>query len=614
MSSSASDNYRITLFTFLGKIIKIIPVLPNVIRGLKLIKLKDHTLPLGLGLVLEKAVERNPKGVAVYYKDQQINYQDFNAWANKIADFYTKQGIKKGDSVIVFIENRTELLIVVAALAKIGAVSAMVNTSQTGKVLEHSVNLVNPKAAIVGQELIGAFNDSFDNFGLKHDDCYFVGENAVNQTADTPANYGNLFELARDCSSENPASSKNIFLKDPLFYIYTSGTTGMPKAVVFNHGRFMRGVGTFGYVCMRQTPEDVMYVPLPFYHSTAMVVCWGGVLGGAAAVAIRDKFSASEFWDDCIKYGATGFGYVGELCRYLLNQQPSPKDREHKVYKMVGNGLRPSVWNEFKERFGIKRVHEFYASSEGNAAFANLFNMDMTVGFSPLKFSLVKYDEETGMPVRNEQGFAENVVDGEPGLLLGKITDESPYDGYTDPEKTKKTILDDVFEKGDSWFNSGDVMRHIGFNHAQFVDRLGDTFRWKGENVSTTEVESVIHEYEQIEDSVVYGVEIPNTNGRAGMAILFLKGEESEFNFDAFHAHMKDQVPSYAVPLFLRVRKGSADTTGTFKFKKADLKKEAFYIDRCEGESIYVLLPGKTQYQKADQAMIDAIDAGQYGF
>ncbi|MEM8594818.1 MAG: long-chain-acyl-CoA synthetase, partial [Pseudomonadota bacterium] len=317
---------------------------------------------------------------------------------------------------------------------------------------------------------------------------------------------------------------------------------------------------------------------------------------------------------DCIKYNATSFGYVGELCRYLYDQEPSPKDRQHKVYKIVGNGLRPAIWREFKARFGIERIHEFYASSEGNVGFSNLFNFDYTVGFTPKVHKMVKYDVETSQPIRGSDGFLVEVDKLEPGLMIGLISEDAPFDGYTDPEKTKKTIIEDAFESGDRWFNSGDVMRSIGFNHAQFVDRLGDTFRWKGENVSTTEVESILEEFDQITNVVTYGVEISNTNGRAGMSALNLDVAEDAFDWSKLFEFAQENLPSYAIPVFVRVRKDLVDTTGTFKYKKADLKKEAYYTDQCQGDAVYVLLPGEKTYTKLDMELAEKIDAGAFRF
>ncbi|MFG9299042.1 AMP-binding protein, partial [Pseudomonas aeruginosa] len=251
--------------------------------------------------------------------------------------------------------------------------------------------------------------------------------------------------------------------------------------------------------------DDVLYLTLPCYHNNAVTVCWSAALAGGAAMALRRKFSASGFWKDVQHYRATCFGYIGELCRYLLNQPPCAEERGNSLTCMIGNGLRPSIWAEFKQRFEIQRITEFYASSEGNIGFTNVFNFDNTVGFSPATYAIVRYDLENDHPVRDAKGFMEKVGKGEVGLLISEISAKWPFDGYTDPAKSEAVILRDVFKKGDAWFNTGDLMRDIGFKHTQFVDRLGDTFRWKGENVSTTEVENALGAFDGVEDAVVYG-------------------------------------------------------------------------------------------------------------
>ncbi len=365
-------------------------------------------------------------------------------------------------------------------------------------------------------------HDIRDDLDLKKNFFYFADQDTLADPGTAPEGFANLATEIKDCSSENPATTSQTFLRDPLFYIYTSGTTGLPKAVVFNHGRWEKAYGAFGYSAVRLGKDDRLYCTLPFYHATGMVICWASVIAGEGGLSIARKFSASRFWDDVRKHNCTAFGYVGELCRYLNEQPEKPNDADNPVHTIVGNGLRPSIWKQFKARFGIERVVELYASSEGNVAFTNVFNFDNTVGFSPVSYAIVKYDKEADEPVRDKNGHMIKVGKGESGLMLGEITDKTPFDGYTDPEKTEKAIFRDVFKKGDAWFNTGDMMRDIGFRHAQFVDRLGDTFRWKGENVSTTEVEQILDGFEQIVESVVYGVEIPGTNGRAGMAELRL--------------------------------------------------------------------------------------------
>jgi citronellyl-CoA synthetase len=597
----------ITLPQILSRVPNVLANLPGLIKGSKMSKFNDPNEPIGMGLAIQRAVELNPNGAAVLYRDTELTYTQFNAWANRIADYLLSIGLKKGDVIAVDIENRPELLAVVLGCAKIGVVNALINTSQKGKVLTHSFNLVEPKLAIVGEEMVETVNEIRHDLHLDSDAFYFVADqDTLENPGTTPRGYKNLAEVIQDCSSENPDTVNRIYMHDPLFYIYTSGTTGLPKAVVFNHGRWYKAYGAFGFSAVRLGKQDRIYSTLPFYHATGMVICWASAIAAGAGIVVARKFSASRFWDDIRKYDCTAFGYVGELCRYLMEQPEKPNDRDNKVHVIVGNGLRPSIWKQFKERFGIERVVELYASSEGNVAFTNIFNFDNTVGFSPVDYAIVKYDKEKDEPVRGKNGFMIKAAKGEPGLLIGKITEETPFDGYTDKEKTEKSILRDVFEKGDAYFNTGDMMRDIGFRHAQFVDRLGDTFRWKGENVSTTEVEQIMDGCDGVTESVVYGVEIPGTNGRAGMACVRLDKPHDKFDWDGLAYYLKDELPPYAIPVFVRVNTAKMQTTGTFKHQKNHLKEEAFYLEK-QDNPVYVWLPGDQGYQQLTPEVEQAI-------
>ncbi|WP_421711010.1 long-chain-acyl-CoA synthetase [Alcanivorax sp.] len=581
----------ITLPKLLSKVPEVVSNLPGLIKGSRMAKITDTTKPLGLGVAIERATGMNPNGAALIYEDTELTYKQFNAWTNRLADYLASIGLKKGDTIAVNIENRPELLVTVAACAKLGVCAALINTSQRGKVLIHSFNLVKPKAAIVGEELVQAVEEVRGDLDLKDNFFFFADQDTLENPGEAPSGYKNLASEIKDCSSENPASTKQTFLRDPLFYIYTSGTTGLPKAVVFNHGRWEKAYGGFGYSAVRLNKEDRLYTTLPFYHATGMVICWTSVLAPAGTLVLARKFSASGFWDDVRRHGCTAFGYVGELCRYLHEQPEKPNDQDNKVHTIVGNGLRPSIWKDFKERFGIERVVELYASSEGNVAFTNVFNFDNTVGFSPVSYAIVKYDKEKDEPVRDSNGNMIKVGKGESGLMLGEITDKNPVSMVTtDPEKTEKSIFRNVFKKGDAWFNTGDMMRDIGFRHAQFVDRLGDTFRWKGENVSTTEVEQILDGFDGIQESVVYGVEIPNTNGRAGMAQVRLTSHHSEFDFQGLCAYLKRELPPYAIPVFLRINEQAMETTGTFKHQKNKLKEQKYDLSQ-QDNAVYVLLP-----------------------
>ena len=597
-----------------AKIPGFIAKVPSLLSGLKQAYLRTPNTPAGLGIAFEKAVMRNPDGNALLFEDQRYTYTELNEWANQIGHYYLALGAQKGDVIAVMIENRPELVASIIALAKIGVTAALLNTSQSGKALAHSINLVSPIAVIAGEECRQAVDDVRQELQLPAERFYWFADQATRADAGkAPQGYLNLAEAIDPFPAFNTPTTHSVKGKDGLFYIYTSGTTGLPKAVIFTNSRWTLAYGTYGHV-LNLNPNDVMYVTLPLYHATGTVVCWCGVIAGAAALAIRRKYSTSAFWQDVQKFDASAIGYVGELCRYLMDAPPSALEKGHRVKKMIGNGMRPNIWNKFKQRFGIEEVLELYASSEGNVGFSNVFNFDNTVGFSPTPYAIIQFDKEKNEPVRNAEGWCIKVKKGETGLLVGKITRRSPFDGYTDAEKNKAVIIKDLFKQGDAYFNTGDLVRDIGFRHAQFVDRLGDTFRWKGENVSTTEVENALSEYEKIAEAVVYGVEIPHTNGRAGMAAITLAGGAAldEADCGKMAAEFRKCLPAYAVPLFLRVQQ-QAETTGTFKYQKSKLKEQAF-SPKAAGERLLVLLPNSTAYCDLTAEIFDNIQAYKYRF
>ncbi|WP_394238308.1 long-chain-acyl-CoA synthetase [Pseudomonas anguilliseptica] len=602
----------ITLPRLLSRLPRLLVDLPAIVKGLHIGNRSRGDYPVSLASCIESAARDNPHGVALIQGDEQLTYAEFDRWANQLAHYLRAHGLRQGDSVALMFENRFELLAGVVACAKLGAVSALINSSQRGRVLAHSISLATPRMVLVGEELQDAFTEIAAEVALPADAChYFADRPTWRDPGEAPAGWQHPAAALQDYPVDAPLLERPVRADDPCFYIYTSGTTGLPKAVVFNHGRFMKGYGAFGFAAVRLGREDRMYVSLPFYHGTAMVVCWGSVLAGQAALIMVRKFSASRFWDEVQRHRATAFGYVGELCRYLLDQPARASDAANPIRVMVGNGLRPSIWQAFKQRFVVERVVELYASSEGNIGFTNLLNLDNTVGFSPYPYAIVRYDQEREAPLR-ENGHLQRVAKGEAGLLLGKITDKSPFHGYTSARDTERCILRDVFEPGDAWFNTGDLMRDMGFRHAQFVDRLGDTFRWKGENVSTTQVEAVLDGVEGVSETVVYGVEVANTNGRAGMACIRLACAPEDFDFQALLTHLRQELPAYAVPLFLRLS-AEMETTGTFKHKKAPLKEQAYDLDRCS-DPLYAWLPGTDRYVPLTRELQMAIAAGNYRY
>ena len=392
----------------------------------------------------------------------------------------------------------------------------------------------------------------------------------------------------------------------------------MPKAAVLSNRRFLLTAVSSYKAGLRCDANDCIYLCLPLYHGTGLFLGVGAAFCTGATMFIRRKFSASNFLPEVREHGATCFIYIGELCRYLLNTPRKADDYKNPLGTMMGNGLRPDVWHEFKERFGISRVSEFYGSSEGNVAFLNFLNKDCTVGATTLPIALVRYDVDADEIVRDSRGHCIKVAQGEPGLLLGKITPMTAFEGYTSKEATEKKILRNVFRHGDAWFNTGDLMKTVdvgfamGLPHYQFVDRVGDTFRWKSENVSTNEVGEIINSHPQVAFCNVYGVEIPRADGRAGMAALALAEDVEHLDIASFSAHVCSSLPAYARPVFLRIQR-ELDTTGTFKLVKGELRNQGYDLEQVK-DTVYVMKPGASQYELLDAAYAAKIRAGEGGF
>ena len=553
---------------------------------------------------------------AIVFEGQEVNWSEFNALANRYAHYLKSQGVQRGDTVSVIMENRIEFLALLVGVNKIGVTAGLINTNLTGKPLVHCITVTHSKKCIFGSEVSGALNEVKDELGLTEGEDYFeMPDGGLDATTNWAKN---LAEGAAAASSENPEETSLITLGEVALYIFTSGTTGLPKAAVLSNRRYLTSADMAAMAGFKCTEQDRMYICLPLYHGTGLMVGAGAAMVSGASMFIRRKFSASNFLPEVREHGCTLLVYIGELCRYLSNTEAQAGDDKNPLRSMMGNGMRPDVWLGFKKRFGISRVAEFYGASEGNVAFANLMNRDCTVGMTSAEVALVEYDVDNDEIVRDAAGRCVPVKAGEPGLLLGKITEDTVFEGYTDPEATEKKIVRSALETDDAWFNSGDLMRTVdvgftlGYPHYQFVDRVGDTFRWKSENVSTNEVGEIINGFGQIKFCNVYGVEIPGTDGRAGMAAVTLQDGVSVLDVDAFSTFLRSELPAYAVPLFVRIQP-DIDVTGTFKMVKGDLRKQAYDI-RSFDDTVYALLPGSDRYAAFDLAMLEKIEAREAGF
>ncbi|MDG1825353.1 MAG: long-chain-acyl-CoA synthetase [Henriciella sp.] len=540
----------------------------------------------------EAIVDKYPNNVAFRFEGGITTYAEMDALANKVANWALGKGLVAGDAVALFMENRPEYVSFWYGLSKIGVVVGLINHNLTDKALAHCVNIADAKMIITGADQDENVRSAASLFDGDPKVWTFGGQEGEDLTG--PLN---------GASDARPDRSHREHLrgKDLCLYVYTSGTTGLPKAAKLTQTRTQGMMRSFIAPC-NLTSRDRVYVTLPLYHGTGGICGVGMAMMVGASVVLRKKFSASGFWDDCADQGVTAIVYIGELCRYLMNSPEHPREREHKIRTGFGNGLRPDIWQGFLDRFNIPTLVEFYGSTEGNVSFANYDGKVGSVGRMPsyLKntfahVAFVKFDVVEEEPVRGEDGFCIRTDDDEPGEVLGRVGDDARtrFEGYNDEEATKKKLIRNVFEEGDMWFRTGDLMKKDALGYVYFVDRIGDTFRWKGENVSTNEVAEFVAQAPGISTANVYGVEVPGTDGRAGMAAITTKGD---VDYDGLYDWLAERLPKYAIPLFIRVQK-EAETTGTFKYRKVELVKEGFDPDQVGGEPIWYFDPDSKKYE-----------------
>lgn len=569
-----------------------------------------------IGARVEDTTARFGNETAVIFEGSRCSWQQLNALANRYCGALRSQGLKRGDTASLFMENRIEYLALLIGLNKLGVTAALINTNLSGRPLVHCMTITNAKINIFGEERINAVEQVVAGGELDSVQCHlFVSDSGLQPCPDWAQD---MQPIADAAGNTNPPDTQNNTLGDIALNIFTSGTTGLPKAAVISNRRFLTSAVMSWEAGLRCKTSDRIYLCLPLYHGTGLFLGAGAAFATGACMVLRRKFSATQFLPEVREHGATCFIYIGELCRYLLNTPQQPDDDRSPLKKVMGNGLRPDVWHEFKARFGIERVAEFYGSSEGNIGFVNLLNKDCTVGATTLPMALVKYDIENDSLVYDANGKVIEVDDGEPGLLIGKITSDTAFEGYTNKQDTDGKILRNALEDGDAWFNSGDLMKTVdvgfalGFKHYQFVDRIGDTFRWKSENVSTNEVGEIICTHPQISLCNVYGVEIPGAEGKAGMAAITLSPGETSLDLDSLSRWITEQLPHYAQPVFLRVQQ-EMDTTGTFKMLKGDLRKEGYDLAQVT-DPLYVLKPRSTRYEPLDATFAQTLREGQGGY
>jgi fatty-acyl-CoA synthase len=539
---------------------------------------------------------------------ERFSYRELTARANRYARWALANGVAKGDTVCLLMPNRPEYMAIWLGVTRVGGVASLLNTNLAGSSLAHCINIVEPKHIIAATELRATLK-SAQPYLVTNARIWLHGGGAD----DFPRIDAAVDALPGDALSAR--ERRPLTIEDRALYIYTSGTTGLPKAANINHYRLM--LASHGFAgAMDAKPSDRMYDCLPMYHTVGGVVATGALLANGGSTVIREKFSAREFWDDIVRWDCTMFQYIGELCRYLVNTPPGPSEARHRIRLVCGNGLRPDVWPQFKRRFRIPQVLEFYAATEGNCTLFNFESREATVGRLPwflarrFPIKVVRFDVEAEQPVRNAEGFCVECDVNEPGEVIGRILNDpakpgSRFEGYAEKAATEKKILRDAFEPGDAWFRSGDLMRKDANGYFFFVDRIGDTFRWKGENVATSEVSEAITGFPGVREANVYGVALPGHDGKAGMAALVA---DDRIDLAALRRHLQMQLPDYARPLFLRLTR-EIDVTGTFKQKKTDLVREGF-DPGASGDPIFFDDPQAQAFVRLDPASYDRLVAG----
>ncbi|KAG8440549.1 hypothetical protein GDO86_006334 [Hymenochirus boettgeri] len=567
-------------------------------------KTPAHTV---VDMFLEQ-VDKHPDKPFVLFGEEVYTYSQMDKLSNRAARALRKYGsVKSGDCVALFMGNAPSYIWIWLGVAKLGCSLSCINSNIRSHSFLHCFACSGAKVIVAGPELKGAIEEVMPELRKDNIRVFFLSETSISEGTES------LLDKVKAASDESVPKSLRSFVggKSLAMYIYTSGTTGLPKAAKVTHNRFLLATTLFE-IC-KVKARDIVYTPLPLYHSSAMMIGVHGCISKGATLVLRQKFSASQFWNDCRKYNVTVIQYIGEVMRYICNVPKSDDDATHNVRMAIGNGLRTDVWSEFLRRFGDVHIYEFYASTEGNIGFVNYTNTVGSVGrlnyfhkkLNPYEF--IKYDIEKDEPVRDSKGHCIKARKGQPGLLIGKISSSAPFDGYAgNIANTENKILRDVFRKGDIYFNTGDLLMVDQQNFIYFHDRVGDTFRWKGENVATTEVADILSLVNFIQEVNVYGVPVPNHEGRIGMAALRLfEGEELDGR--KLYSHVRDFLPNYARPRFLRIQ-NAMEITGTFKQRKVGLVKEGFNPIIIT-DPLYFLDEREKKYVPMTQTIWDEIKA-----
>ncbi len=560
---------------------------------------------LTLPLIIDEIARRSGDAPALISTTTCLSYRQLVALSNRYARWALDEGVAVGDVICLIMQNCPEYLAIWIGITRVGGVVALVNPNLTGPALAHCIGVVAPKHVIADDRAMASYASARMDAACPHK-LWRHGAAAI---SDPPIN-----KTIKRFSGQalKGAERRLVTLSHRALHIYTSGTTGPPKAANISHHRIVSGSRWFAGL-MQVGPSDRMYDCLPLYHSVGGVAAAGAMLTSGGSVVVREKFSVKNFWQDIEETESTLFQYIGELCRYLLNEPPSLKDKSHKLRLCCGNGLRADVWESFKERFQIPRILEFYGATEGNFSLYNVEGRVGAIGRVPsflthrFPISLVVVDPIAGEPARDSQGRCVKAGRNEVGEAIGKIGAGAAgrFEGYASESETERKILRNVFEPHDAWFRTGDLMRRDEQGFYYFVDRVGDTFRWKGENVATLEIEEALCRCPGVHDANVYGVRVERCEGRAGMAALVV---DRNFDFARLQRHIIASLPDYARPVFIRIR-AEMEVTETFKHKKHHLAKEG-YDPRKITDELYYFDRAHAAYAPVEPRTFDLINAG----
>lgn len=542
----------------------------------------------------------------ILFEGRDYSYGEVDKQSSRTARaLQAAAALKEGDPVALFLANEPSFIWTWLALAKLGCPAALLNFNIRSKSLLHCFSCCGAKVIIASAELQDAVEEVLPTLREQGITVFLLSETCSVQGINTLLDKISL-------ASDEPLSKDlraNVNIRSTALYIYTSGTTGLPKAAVVTHERVW--AASFIQAACGITADDIFYINLPLYHSAGFLIGMAGAIERGMTIFLRRKFSASQFWDDCRKYDVTVMQYIGETMRYLCNSPKKDSEKNHKVRVAIGNGVRTDIWSEFVNRFGNIQVRELYAATEGNIGFINYTSKIGAVGrvnfvhrfFFP--YTLIKFDIEKEEPVRNSEGLCIEAARGETGLLVGKVTQRSPFVGYAgNKQQTEKKRLRDVLKKGDLYFNTGDLLRFDEENFVYFQDRVGDTFRWKGENVATSEVADILTMVPCILEANVYGVKVEGHEGRIGMAAVILT-EGEDFDCSGTYKQVVSYLPAYARPRFIRIQ-ACLEMTGTFKMKKVRLVEEGFNPALIQ-DPLYFLDPEQKTYVPLTEEIYRAI-------